>query len=158
MVLRVVFDPNVLVSAAIADGAPRQVIALVAAGATRMISCPRLHEEFEGVLARDRSPGMQPSFDDVDDDSGIVDGSERFLAGHLGRPVIGLATALEERPEQPARSLVDAPLAHEKSPDGRHDPAVLGARLAEVRQRGLGRVERPVVGAGDGLGAEPVVG
>jgi predicted nucleic acid-binding protein len=52
--LRVVIDPNVLVSAAIADGAPRRVVELVAAGAVRMVTCPRLHDELEGVLARDR--------------------------------------------------------------------------------------------------------
>lgn len=52
--LRVVIDPNVLVSAVIAGGPPRQIVDLVAAGAIEMISCPRLHEELEGVLARDR--------------------------------------------------------------------------------------------------------
>jgi uncharacterized protein len=54
MVLRVVIDPNVLVSAAIAEGAPRHVVALAAAGAIQMVSCPGLHDELEGVLARDR--------------------------------------------------------------------------------------------------------
>lgn len=52
--LRVVIDPNVLVSAAIARGAPRGLVDLVAAGVIQMVSCPRLHEELEGVLARER--------------------------------------------------------------------------------------------------------
>lgn len=52
--LRVVIDPNVLVSAAIADGAPRRVVELVAAGAIRMVKCPWLHDELEGVLTRER--------------------------------------------------------------------------------------------------------
>lgn len=52
--LRVVIDPNVLVSAAIANGAPRRIIEFTAAGLIQMISCPRLHEELEGVLARER--------------------------------------------------------------------------------------------------------
>jgi putative PIN family toxin of toxin-antitoxin system len=52
--LRVVIDPNVLVSAAIAGGAPRRIVELVAAGAIRMVTCPQLHDELEGVLARER--------------------------------------------------------------------------------------------------------
>jgi predicted nucleic acid-binding protein len=52
--LRVVIDMNVLGSAAIADGAPRRIVELVAAGAVRMVTCPRLHDELEGVLARER--------------------------------------------------------------------------------------------------------
>jgi|SRR5215210_8335441 len=52
--LRVVFDPNVLVSAAIATGVPRSLVDLAAAGVIEIVSCPHLHEELEGVLARER--------------------------------------------------------------------------------------------------------
>lgn len=52
--LRVVIDPNVLVSAALTSGPPRRVVDLVRVGAVQMISCPQLHAELEGVLARDR--------------------------------------------------------------------------------------------------------
>lgn len=51
---RVVVDPNVLVSAAIAGGNPQRVVELAAVGALRLIACPMLLDEFEAVLARDR--------------------------------------------------------------------------------------------------------
>lgn len=52
--LRVVIDPNVLVSATLTSGSPRRVVDLVRVGAVQMISCPQLHAELEGVLARER--------------------------------------------------------------------------------------------------------
>jgi hypothetical protein len=51
---RVVGDPNVVVSAAIAGGAPQRVVQLAAIGAIRLIACPRLVAELDDVLARDR--------------------------------------------------------------------------------------------------------
>lgn len=51
---RVVVDPNVLVSAAIAGGNPQRILDLAASGAVRLIACPLLLDELETVLARDR--------------------------------------------------------------------------------------------------------
>lgn len=52
--LRVVPDPNILVSAAIAGGNPQRVVDLAAAGIIHLVTCPRLLAELETVLARDR--------------------------------------------------------------------------------------------------------
>lgn len=51
---RVVVDPNVLISAAIAGGHPQRVVDLAAAGTIRLLACPLLLDELESVLARDR--------------------------------------------------------------------------------------------------------
>jgi uncharacterized protein len=53
-VLRVVVDPNVLISAAIAGGNPQRVVELASFGAIRVVGCPLLFHELETVLARDR--------------------------------------------------------------------------------------------------------
>ena len=53
-VWRVVVDPNVLVSAAIAAGNPQLVVELAAVGAIRVLACPLLLDELERVLSRDR--------------------------------------------------------------------------------------------------------
>lgn len=68
--LRVVFDPNVLVSAAIAGGAPRRLVDLATAGTIVMISCPQLQREFETVLARDNFVRWRSR-----------EGLDRFVAG-----------------------------------------------------------------------------
>jgi uncharacterized protein len=52
--LRLVLDPNVLISAAIADGVCRRLVDLAAVGAVRIVACPRLMDELEQVLSRDR--------------------------------------------------------------------------------------------------------
>ena len=53
-VRRVVVDPNVLISAAIAGGNPQRLVELAAVGAVRLVACPLLLEELRRVLARDR--------------------------------------------------------------------------------------------------------
>lgn len=52
--LRVVVDPNVLVSAAISDGISRRVVRLAAAGGFRMVACPHLLDELHRVLQREK--------------------------------------------------------------------------------------------------------
>lgn len=52
--LRVVADPNILVSAAIAGGNPQRIVDLAALGAIQLVACPHLLDELEAVLARDR--------------------------------------------------------------------------------------------------------
>jgi hypothetical protein len=52
--LRVVADPNILVSAAIASGNPQRIVDLAALGAIQLVACPHLLNELEAVLARDR--------------------------------------------------------------------------------------------------------
>lgn len=52
--LRVVVDPNVLVSAAISDGMSRRVVQLAAAGGFRVIACPHLLDELHRVLQREK--------------------------------------------------------------------------------------------------------
>lgn len=52
--LRVVVDPNVLVSAAISDGISRRVVQLAAAGGFRMVVCPHLLDELHRVLQREK--------------------------------------------------------------------------------------------------------
>jgi putative PIN family toxin of toxin-antitoxin system len=51
---RVVVDPNVLVSAAIAGGNPQRLVELATIGALQFLACPLLLDELEAVLARDR--------------------------------------------------------------------------------------------------------
>jgi uncharacterized protein len=53
-VLRVVVDPNVLVSAAIAGGNPSRVVELASGGFIGLVASPRLLDELRGVLARDK--------------------------------------------------------------------------------------------------------
>lgn len=53
-VLRVVVDPNVLVSAAIAGGNPQRVVDLAAAGLIRLVASPLLLDELRTVLAREK--------------------------------------------------------------------------------------------------------
>jgi putative PIN family toxin of toxin-antitoxin system len=52
--LRVVVDPNVLVSAAIGSAVCRQVLRLAAEGRFELVTSPKLLEELTGVLDRDR--------------------------------------------------------------------------------------------------------
>ncbi len=52
--LRVVVDPNVLVSAAIAGGNPFRVVELASGGLVGLVASPRLLDELRGVLARDK--------------------------------------------------------------------------------------------------------
>ncbi len=52
--LRVVVDPNVLVSAAIAGGNPLRVVELASGGLIGLVASPRLLDELRGVLARDK--------------------------------------------------------------------------------------------------------
>lgn len=52
--LRVVVDPNVLVSAAIARGNPYRVVELASGGLITLVASPRLLDELRGVLARDK--------------------------------------------------------------------------------------------------------
>jgi putative PIN family toxin of toxin-antitoxin system len=53
-VLRVVVDPNVLESAAIAGGNPFRVVELASGGLIGVVASPRLLDELRGVLARDK--------------------------------------------------------------------------------------------------------
>jgi putative PIN family toxin of toxin-antitoxin system len=53
-VLRVVVDPNVLISAAIAGGNPQRVVELASYGVIRLVACPLLLDELETRLARDK--------------------------------------------------------------------------------------------------------
>lgn len=52
--LRVVVDPNVLVSASIAGGNPFRVVELATGGLIGLVASPRLLAELRGVLARDK--------------------------------------------------------------------------------------------------------
>lgn len=52
--MRVVVDPNMLVSAAIAGGNPYRVVELASGGLIRLVASPRLLDELRGVLARDK--------------------------------------------------------------------------------------------------------
>lgn len=52
--MRVVVDPNVLVSAAIAGGNPFRVVELASGGLVGLVASPRLLDELGGVLARDK--------------------------------------------------------------------------------------------------------
>lgn len=54
MPLRVVVDPNVLISAAIAGGNPQRIVELASYGVLRLVACPLLLAELDAVLARDR--------------------------------------------------------------------------------------------------------
>jgi putative PIN family toxin of toxin-antitoxin system len=47
-------DPNVLVSAAIASGNPSRVVELASAGLITLVASPRLLDELQGVLSRDK--------------------------------------------------------------------------------------------------------
>jgi putative PIN family toxin of toxin-antitoxin system len=51
---RVVADPNMLISAAIARGNPHRVVDLAASGLVTIVASPLLMEELRKVLARDR--------------------------------------------------------------------------------------------------------
>lgn len=51
---RVVVDPNVLISAAIARGNPHRVVDLAASGLVTIVASPLLIEELRTVLARDK--------------------------------------------------------------------------------------------------------
>lgn len=51
---RVVVDPNVLISAAIARGNPHRVVELAASGLVTIVASPHLLEELRTVLARER--------------------------------------------------------------------------------------------------------
>ena len=51
---RVVVDPNVLISAAIARGNPHRVVDLAASGLVTIVASPLLMEELRMVLARDK--------------------------------------------------------------------------------------------------------
>jgi len=53
-VYRVVVDPNVLISAAIAEGNPHRVVELAAAGLVTIVASPHLMDEVRTVLARDK--------------------------------------------------------------------------------------------------------
>ncbi len=52
--LRVVVDPNVLISAAIAGGNPQRIVEFASVGVLRLVACPQLHHELEAVLGRDQ--------------------------------------------------------------------------------------------------------
>ena len=52
--MRLVLDPNVLVSAVVARGVSRQLLALWREERFELVVCPVLLEELHGVLMRDR--------------------------------------------------------------------------------------------------------
>jgi hypothetical protein len=49
---------------------------------------------------------FEPTFDELNDELGVLEGSLGLVGRHLDKLVVGLAPALEERAEQPAGSFV----------------------------------------------------
>lgn len=89
--MRIVCDPNVLISALISsDGPPRAVVEAWKDGSLELVTCPYLFEELENVLRRPKITGLV---------------SENLIEPYLRGLLAG--TTLLDDPVEPRRTSVD---------------------------------------------------